>query len=115
MSLNVVDVKTGCTADPLFRTGYDIARSRLDSMSELAPFADFGKAYDTVWQKGLMYKLCYYYTKELFANERRWRHSYLKNRSCFINHGTAWSSNFSPKVGVPQGDVLRTIVFTFHQ
>jgi hypothetical protein len=71
-------------------------------------FLDIRKAYDTVWQAGLFYKL-----KEKGVKGKMWRvllDMFGKARSC-VRVGGELSNMFDLMVGVGQGDPLSTLLF----
>ena len=73
---------------------------------------DVKKAFDTVWQTGLKYKICDKFnlpdlTKRTLCN-------FLDNRSTRIRHLDTFSDFFSPQAGVPQGSVLSPTLFNMY-
>ena len=71
-------------------------------------FFDLAKAFDTVWHKGLLYKLKYYGVSGKLLSLLK---SYLTNRTQCGKVGTAVSSSASLLSGVPQGSILGPLLF----
>ena len=74
-------------------------------------FVDLQKAFDTVDHSILLNKLCHYGIREL-AN--KWSESYLANREQFVSINGSTSSTSSITCGVPQGSVLRPLLFLIY-
>ena len=75
-------------------------------------FFDFSKAFDTIWIKGLIYKLRYKYgIKGKFL---KWIISFLNdrhNRVKYRGHCTNWKKH---KIGLPQGGPISAILFVIY-
>jgi len=72
---------------------------------------DLEKAYDTVWQHGLLYKLIKFNlpTYLVFL-----MNSFLTGRSFAVHLPHTCSSLKFPPAGLPQGAVLSTILFSLY-
>jgi hypothetical protein len=74
----------------------------------VAVFLDIDKAYDSVWVKGLLYKLS---KIGCTGNCLGWLQNFLQNRSICIRLGSHISQSRVIKIGVPQGAVLSPFLF----
>lgn len=75
----------------------------------IAVSLDFSKAFDTVWQEGIVYKM---HMKYAFNKEStRMIKNYLNNRSCFVALDDHYSNIHAIKAGVPQGSVLGPVLY----
>ena len=74
-------------------------------------FLDLSKAFDTLDHEILLYKLKYYGMKQSALNLF---HSYLLNRTQYVDLHGAKSSCMSLKVGVPQGSILGPLLFIIY-
>jgi hypothetical protein len=70
-------------------------------MKNCVIFFDITKAFDKIWHNGLLYKLI----KNKFDK-------YIIKRSFKIKVNSSFSNNFNIGVGVPQGVVLSSILFS---
>ena len=74
-------------------------------------FVDYAKAFDTIWRKGLWYKLVKEGIKGKFLNIVK--NMYTKCKSCVLVQGER--SNFFPSyAGVRQGEILSPLLFAFY-
>ena len=71
-------------------------------------FIDFLKAFDTVDHKLLLRKLAIYGASDAAVS---WIKSYLSNRKQFVKLGNQSSELLPIKQGVPQGSILRPVLF----
>jgi ribonuclease HI len=100
--------KSRSTIDHLVKIDLDIKRGFKEKESTVAVFLDINKAYDTVWTKGLLYKLA---KIGLTGNCLGWLQNFLQNRSICIRLGSYTSQSREIKNGVPQGAVLSPLLF----
>ena len=96
-------------------TGRYIARLFANLQNELrskkyliAMFLDYSKAFDSVWQKGFLWKL-----KDTGIQGRIWRTlaNFLLGRTTRIKLDNFISDSFQVTLGVPQGSVLSPALF----
>ena len=76
-----------------------------------AIFLDVEKAFDSVWQNGLRYKLTFY---KLPHKIIRLLSSYLDNRSIAVRVGSSISESVKLRAGTPQGSVLSPLLFNLY-
>jgi hypothetical protein len=72
---------------------------------------DIEKAYDTVWVKGLIYKLIYFNVPDYLVH---FTQSYLTNRAFFVTVAGYRSPNKVISAGLPQGAVLSPLLFNLY-
>ena len=72
---------------------------------------DLEKAFDSVWQNGLLVKL---WTAGIRGYLFRIIATYLKNRRLRTKIDGCYSQAFTPKQGLPQGSVVSPILFIFY-
>ena len=90
------------TVDQLARLVNALTSNFNDKLHTGALLLDIEKAFDTVWQYGLIYKLIMYNFPRyliLLLN------SYLQNRNIFVELNNVASKLYSLHAGVPQGSV----------
>lgn len=101
-------MKGKSTILPLTILANNVHANRAAGLFSVALFLDINKAFDTVWHKGLLYKLflagCSSYMLKLIR-------SFLENRSLQISIDRSLSRNFVPLQGVPQGSPLSPILY----
>jgi predicted metallopeptidase len=76
----------------------------------MAAFLDISQAFDRVWHDGLLYKLKTF----LPANTYTILQSYLMNRHFRTKYREAYSSLWLVLAGVPQGSVLRPLIYLIY-
>jgi hypothetical protein len=109
-----------------FQAGFRPGRSTLDQLLSLTQSisdgfhspkpanrtvlatVDFSRAFDSVWHRGLLHKLCVMGFPPCFI---RWVRSYLADRRAFVDFDNAHSRSFRLRYGVPQGSVLGPLLF----
>ena len=74
-------------------------------------FLDLSKAFDTVNHRILIKKVEYY---GLRGTAKNWFFSYLSNRRQFVSVGGTNSDQLPISCGVPQGSVLRPLLFLLY-
>ena len=92
----------------LTRTLYEALDCRQDSV---VVYCDISKAFDRVWIKGLLHKLQQYGISD---NLLHWFGSYLSNRVQRVIIDGCHSSWANLRAGVPQGSVLRPLLFLLY-
>ena len=78
---------------------------------ELAVFIDLSKAFDTINHSILLYKLSYYGVKN---TSLQWFHSYLTERTQFVEYDGTKSDQLPLDTGVPQGSILGPLLFIIY-
>lgn len=74
-------------------------------------FLDIEKAYDSVWQNGLLYKLN---KIGITGNAWRWIKSFINNRRFKVLNYDTYSDWYDINAGVPQGSVLSPLLFLIY-
>ena len=99
------------TQDSLTRLSNEIATTITRRGTTAVAFMDVEKAFDSVWHKGLLYKM-----KDLKLPNHLiiWTMDYLENRKVQINHSGALSEPFQPTAGVPQGSTVSPVFFIIY-
>jgi len=96
------------TTDALLRIAQDIGNGFNAKEHTAALFIDIEKAYDSVWCKGLMYKL-----SEMGITGRTWSwiNNFLTDRRVSITMGGVKAPDYDAKCGLPQGSVISPLLF----
>ena len=87
----------------LFSITHEIYQSFDDNLEFRAVFLDISKAFDKVWQKGLMFKLKQNGISDKILNIITDFLSFRKQRVVLNGQASPW---FSIEAGVPQGSIL---------
>jgi hypothetical protein len=74
-------------------------------------FLDIEKAYDSVWQNGLLFKLN---KIGITGNAWRWIKSFISNRRFKVLNYDTYSDWYDVNAGVPQGSVLSPLLFLIY-
>ena len=100
----------GSTSLQLFRVvHHGQLMSAVDSgKATVMVFYDFRKAFDTVWQAGLLQKLS---DAGIDSSLYRWFTDYIRSRKQFVAVGCSHSSHGTPLARVPQGSVFGPTLF----
>ena len=96
------------THDQIFRVYNSAKLNSREGKATAAVFFDIAQAFDSVWHKGLKYKLA-----KLPPPVCRLLSNYLDNRRLQVLQESCLSVSFSPKAGVPQGGVLSPTLYSF--
>ena len=96
------------TTDHNFTLKTLIEKSLSEKERLYACFVDFRKAYDTVWRKGLFYKLLFAGVSKKFVNLLKSMYSELK---LLVSMENGLSLPFQSKVGLKQGCNLSPMLF----
>ena len=93
----------------LNRLNLTIHADKINNLTILCLFIDFEKAFDSVWIKGLIYKLAKINIK---GNILKVIHDFLTKRSIILNiNGEKGDPKESLEYGLPQGSVLSPLLF----
>ena len=93
----------------LNRLNLTIHADKMKNLTILCLFIDFEKAFDSVWIKGLIYKLAKINIK---GNILKVIHEFLTKRSIILNiNGDKGDPKESSEYGLPQGSVLSPLLF----
>lgn len=96
------------TLHPLVTLVNNIETTKLNGGKTTALFIDIEKAFDSIWHKGIIYKLykldCPKYIILLVD-------CFLKNRRLKVKVSTSFSYEFTPEQGLPQGSPLSPLLY----
>lgn len=96
------------TTHPLIVLTSNIETTRLDHKQTAALFLDINKAFDSVWHRGLLFKLAQMKMPDYLVHITR---SFLENRILKIKVNNTFSNTFTPLQGVPQGSPLSPTLY----
>lgn len=99
------------TTHPLIVLTSNIEAKRLDHQHTAAIFLDINKAFDSVWHRGLLYKLAKMHIPDYLLHIIR---IYLEQRSMKIKVNNTYSESFTPLQGVPQGSPLAPLLYNLY-
>ena len=100
--------KNKSTEDQVTLLTQDIENGFQQRMKTLAVFVDLTKAFDKVWEEGLLFKLL---RKRVCGNMYSWIQRYLFQRSARVRLDGQTSSSLKIREGVPQGGVSSPTLF----
>lgn len=104
--------KSSCsTTHPLSILTNNVEASRLNGNKTAALFMDINKAFDSVWHKGLLYKL---YKLGCSRHLLLLVNSFLSDRKLRVKIQHAISYEFTPEQGLPQGSPLSPLLYNIY-
>jgi hypothetical protein len=99
------------TIHPLITLVNNVQENKKVGKKSVALFLDINKAFDSIWHKGLLYKLfklnCPKYLVSIIKN-------YLEDRTLSVRINNHVSKEFKPEQGVPQGSPLAPILYNIY-
>lgn len=99
------------TQDSLTKLTNDIAVTLTRRSSLAAAFLDVEKAFDSVWHKGLLYKMA---QLQIPSHLIKWTRNYLEGRTVKVNVNGAQSQTFEPSAGLPQGSTISPLLYIIY-
>ena len=102
------------TIDNLLRFSSDIIKQTFDLINQKSlsfVYIDIEKCFVKLWIKGLKYKI---QTLDINSNIKAWLCDFITGRSFKIKLNRTLSDNFCISAGVPQGAILRPILYILY-
>lgn len=99
------------TIHPLTILISNIEATRLNNNQTAALFLDINKAFDSVWHRGLLYKLAKLETPEYLIHIVK---EFIEDRILRIKINSTYSDEFIPLQGVPQGSPLSPLLYNIY-
>jgi hypothetical protein len=99
------------TIHPLIPLTNNVQVNKLMGKKSAALFMDINKAFDSIWHKGLLYKMNMLNVPEYITHIIK---NYLENRTSVIKINSATSEEFAPEQGVPQGSPLASLLYNMY-
>lgn len=101
--------RKGCQLQTRVLSIYQEVKNNLaGNIPVMGIYVDYKKAYDLVWHKGLIVKLCrMQIPPEILKMLIYW----LEGRKAYISFGSTKSETFNMQIGLPQGSALSPFVF----
>ena len=99
------------TDDHLFRLSQSIMEIFNRGEHVVADFLEVEKAFDNVWHNGLRYKI---FQLDLPTKMTRWHSDFLVGLVIKVDVNGFLSNQINPKVGVPHGSVLSSLLFLIY-
>ena len=96
------------TIDILLRIEHQVRQTLQNREVCLVVYIDLESAFDKIWGKGLIYKLC---KKGIHGNMIKWLESYLEERKMQVRLDGYYSDEQEFESGVPQGGICSPILF----
>lgn len=97
------------TMDPVLCLEHEIRKAQINKESVVAVFFDIEKAYDMMWGKGLLIRLCKVGIK---GRMFRWIKDFLLGRVIQVRIGNKYSGNYEIENGTPQGSIISPLLFS---
>lgn len=104
-------VKGKSTLNALTTLVSNVEASKLSNKKTAALFLDIAKAFDSVWHRGLLYKLHQLQCPQHLLHTVK---NFLHSRSLIVRSDSATSTSFSPQQGVPQGSPLSPLLYNIY-
>lgn len=98
-------------SDALVRITEDFAHGLNMKKTTIGIALDIEKAFDSVWHKGIIYKLIKCQTPHYITKIIR---SYLSDRTFSVHIGSEKSKQHKNTAGVPQGSILGPVLYTLY-
>ena len=96
----------------LSKLNLDILADKEKNYTTLGLFVDFEKAFDSVWKKGLIYKL---HNLGIRGNVAKLINKFLFSRKIKLNiNGYKGENRLSSEYGLPQGSVISPVLFKIY-
>lgn len=99
------------TIHPLVILASNVETAKQQNMKSAALFLDIEKAFDSVWHKGLLYKLHELGVPRYIIDITK---NFLENRTITIKVNSYVSGEFTPMQGVPQGSPLSPLLYNIY-
>ena len=100
------------TSHPIYLINETIKENRKTNKATLTATRDVHKAFDTVWWKGLLYKI--FHLPESTLHFTSLMYNYVHFRNIMPHFQQQTGSTIIPKAGVPQGSCLGPILFLIY-
>lgn len=99
------------TIHPLIVLSSNVQTARHQNLKSAAVFLDITKAFDSVWHKGLLYKMKKIGTPDHLVHFTR---QFLENRQICVKLNEEISDSFTPTQGLPQGSPLSPLLYNIY-
>ena len=99
------------TMHPLTILASNVETAKHQNLKSAALFLDTEKAFDSVWHKGLLFKL---FTLQVPRNIVSIIKNFLEHRKIIVKVNNAKSDEFTPKQGVPQGSPISPLLYNIY-
>lgn len=99
------------TLHPLTILTSNVQTAKLNNLKSAALFLDIKKAFDSVWHKGLLYKLKQIEVPDQLVHLLK---DFLRQRNIQVKINNAFSEEFTAEQGVPQGSSLSPLLYNVY-